>query len=104
MILRTFVGCAAVLFGTVCMGAVRYVPENVKVELSLKVPGNDAVDYKLYPDKLENSYFDKNCIPSACFGLHYLYTPDLFRLINCGLSPLKLRQLLNQVLLYLACR
>ncbi|WP_458408609.1 hypothetical protein [Bacteroides congonensis] len=58
MILRTFVGCAAVLFGTVCMGAVRYVPENVKVELSLKVPGNDAVDYKLYPDKLENSYFD----------------------------------------------
>nr|WP_254306390.1 MULTISPECIES: hypothetical protein [Bacteroides] len=40
------------------MGAVRYVPENVKVELSLKVPGNDAVDYKLYPDKLENSYFD----------------------------------------------
>lgn len=57
-ILRIFVGCAAALVGTVCMGAVRYVPENVKVELSLKVPGNDAVDYRLYPDKLENSYFD----------------------------------------------
>ena len=57
-ILRLFVGCAVALFGTVCMGAVRYVPENVNVELSLKVPGNDAVDYKLYPGKLENSYFD----------------------------------------------
>lgn len=57
-ILRTFVGCTAILFGTACMGAVKYVPENVKVELSLKVPGNNAVNYKLHPDKLENSYFD----------------------------------------------
>ena len=39
-ILRTFVGCTAILFGTACMGAVKYVPENMKVELSLKVPGN----------------------------------------------------------------
>ena len=30
----------------------------MKVELSLKVPGNNAVNYKLHPDKLENSYFD----------------------------------------------
>lgn len=36
----------------------KYVPENMKVELSLKVPGNNAVNYKLHPDKLENSYFD----------------------------------------------
>lgn len=57
-ILRTFVGCTAILFGTACMGAVKYVPENMKVELSLKVPGNNAVNYKLHPDKLENSYFD----------------------------------------------
>ena len=46
-ILRTFVGCTAILFGTACMGAVKYVPENMKVELSLKVPGNNAVNYKL---------------------------------------------------------
>lgn len=32
-ILRTFVGCTAILFGTACMGAVKYVPENMKVEL-----------------------------------------------------------------------
>ena len=51
-ILRTFVGCTAILFGTACMGAVKYVPENMKVELSLKVPGNNAVNYKLHPDKL----------------------------------------------------
>ena len=51
-------GCTAILFGTACMGAVKYVPENMKVELSLKVPGNNAVNYKLHPDKLENSYFD----------------------------------------------
>lgn len=57
-ILRTFVGCTAILFGTACMGAVKYIPENMKVELSLKVPGNNAVNYKLHPDKLENSYFD----------------------------------------------
>ena len=57
-ILRSFVGCTAILFGTACMGAVKYVPENMKVELSLKVPGNNAVNYKLHPDKLENSYFD----------------------------------------------
>lgn len=44
-ILRTFVGCTAILFGTACMGAVKYVPENMKVELSLKVPGNNAVNY-----------------------------------------------------------
>ena len=35
-------GCTAILFGTACMGAVKYVPENMKVELSLKVPGNNA--------------------------------------------------------------
>ena len=52
-ILRTFVGCTAILFGTACMGAVKYVPENVKVELSLKVPGNNAVNYKLHPDKFD---------------------------------------------------
>lgn len=57
-ILRTFVGCTAILFGTTCIGAVKYIPENMKVELSLKVPGNNAVNYKLHPDKLENSYFD----------------------------------------------
>ena len=57
-ILRTFVGCTAILFATTCMGAVKYIPENMKVELSLKVPGNNAVNYKLHPDKLENSYFD----------------------------------------------
>ena len=57
-ILRTFVGCTAILFGTTCIGAVKYIPENMKVELSLKVPGNNAVNYKLHPDELENSYFD----------------------------------------------
>ncbi|MEY8686113.1 hypothetical protein AB9N12_08200 [Bacteroides sp. AN502(2024)] len=57
-ILRTFMGCTAILFGTTCMGAVKYIPENMKVELSLKVPGNNAVNYKLHPNKLENSYFD----------------------------------------------
>lgn len=57
-ILRTFVGCTAILFGTACMGTVKYIPENMKVELSLKLPGNNAVNYKLHLEKLENSYFD----------------------------------------------
>ena len=41
--------CIRDRFGTACMGAVKYVPENMKVELSLKVPGNNAVNYKLHP-------------------------------------------------------
>lgn len=56
--LRTCISCAVALLGTVCMGAVRYIPENVEVGLSLKVPGNDAIDYKLRPGKLENGYFN----------------------------------------------
>lgn len=58
MILRTIMGCAMVLSSTViCMGAVKYIPETVKVELSLKVPGNDAVTYQLSPKELKDSYF-----------------------------------------------
>lgn len=58
MNLRTYLSCAVTMLGTVfCMGAVRYLPEKVEVGLSLKVPGNDAVDYSLRPGKLENSYF-----------------------------------------------
>lgn len=53
--LRTCISFAVALLGTVCMGSVRYIPENVA--LSIKVPGNDAVDYQLHPEKLENSYF-----------------------------------------------
>lgn len=53
--LRTCISFAVALLGTVCMGSVRYIPENVA--LSIKVPGNDAVDYQLHPEKLENGYF-----------------------------------------------
>ncbi len=58
IIVKIFVSCVVALFATVCMGKVRYNPENVKVELSLKTPGNDAVDYKLHSVCLESSYFD----------------------------------------------
>lgn len=58
MILRAITGCIAALLCTVCMGAICYTPENVKVNLSLKVPGNNAITYRLGPNKLENSYFD----------------------------------------------
>ena len=58
MMLRTIMGCTMVLTSTViCMGAVKYIPETVKVELSLKVPGNDAVSYQLRPNELKDSYF-----------------------------------------------
>lgn len=59
--LRICISCAVALLGTVCMGSVRYIPENVEVGLSLKVPGNDAIDYKLRPGKLVNSYFNYEC-------------------------------------------
>lgn len=58
MMLRTIMGCTMVLTSTViCMGAVKYIPETVKVELSLKVPGNNAVSYQLRPNELKDSYF-----------------------------------------------
>ena len=56
--LRICIGLAVALTSTVCMGSVRYLPGNVEAEISLKVPGNEAVDYQLHPEKLENNYFD----------------------------------------------
>lgn len=58
MMLKIFIGCIVALFSTVSMGAMKYIPENMKVELSLKVPGNGAVTYELYLKKLDNNYFD----------------------------------------------
>lgn len=58
MILKTIAGCVVALLSTTAMAAVRYAPENVKVELSLKIPGNDAVVYKLFSSKLVNEKFD----------------------------------------------
>ena len=56
--LRICIGLAVALTSTVCMGSVRYLPGNVEAEISLKVPGNEAVDYQLHPEKLQNNYFD----------------------------------------------
>ena len=47
--LRICIGLAVALTSTVCMGSVRYLPGNVEAEISLKVPGNEAVDYQLHP-------------------------------------------------------
>ena len=49
--LRICIGLAVALTSTVCMGSVRYLPGNVEAEISLKVPGNEAVDYQLHPEK-----------------------------------------------------
>lgn len=57
MRIRTVVSFAVALLSTVCVEAMEYTPENTKVELQLKVPGNEAVAYRLTPRRLENSYY-----------------------------------------------
>lgn len=46
------------LAGTTGAEAVNYSPENVKVSIALKVPGNDARQYPLTMQKLQDNYFD----------------------------------------------
>lgn len=46
------------LAGTTGMEAVNYSPENVKASIALKVPGNDARQYPLTMQKLQDNYFD----------------------------------------------
>lgn len=46
------------LAGTTGVEAVNYSPENVKASIALKVPGNDARQYPLTMQKLQDNYFD----------------------------------------------
>lgn len=44
--------------GAANAGAIEYKPENVSAAIALKVPGNDAENFPLTFQKLNNSYFD----------------------------------------------
>ncbi len=45
------------LAGTTGVEAVNYSPKNVKASIALKVPGNDARQYPLTMQKLQDNYF-----------------------------------------------
>ncbi|WP_321334947.1 hypothetical protein [uncultured Bacteroides sp.] len=53
------------LMGTVCVGAINYMPENVSASISLKIPGNDAKQYPLCLQKLKDNYFQYQLVSSG---------------------------------------
>ncbi|WP_075558453.1 hypothetical protein [Parabacteroides timonensis] len=65
MKIKNLTCCLLLLIGTISGGAVNYSPENVKASIALKVPGNDAEQYPLTLQKLQNNYFDYQLLPAG---------------------------------------